>query len=219
MTRPPLPLTACLFLAAVVGAAGCGHATRVRPVQKGAVALRAELGGPLGRVEGNLIPLPLATVGAGYGMGPRWDLEGNVHLTTALFGVAGLDVGSTVLLLEPNGARPALAATARLHGFTNFEDFRAWAELTPSVSWDLGERVIPYASGTVLAQFAGGPPLFAVGGGAVVRLGKSSLQLEARWYQPGYESRNLPAAWVGVGGQGAFGFVVGYQLQLGGAAR
>ncbi len=172
----PLALAAALVLAAA-----CGHVTKVRPTPKGSLDAEAALGGPLGKVEDLTLPLPLLTAGASWGLTDRCDLDAHVDLTTLYFGVAGLDVGSTCLALPQQGALPALAANARLYGFTDLRGVRAYLELTPSLSWQLGGPFLAYVSGTGFVQFAGGWPLFAVAAGGRAQLGSSGLQLELRW--------------------------------------
>ncbi len=204
--------------AMLVSGWGCGHTTAVRPVEQGVVAAEVALGGPIADV-GPVIPLPLSTAGARYGIHPRVDVGAHLHLTSLAFGVVGADVGSTWLLLEQNGAIPAIAANGRLYGFTDVQvgQPRAFLELTPSVSWLLGDRYLTYVTGSGLVQFAGGRPLFSVGAGEEVRFGNFSLQAELRWYQPDYETTFTVVDWSPVFGMGGWGAVVGASYRFGGA--
>ena len=128
-----------LWLGAAVlalASAGCGHGTSLRPAPEGAVRAEVALGGPIARVNSAITsPLPLVTAGASYGAGDRFDVSAHAHLTALAFGVAGLDVGSTALLL--GGDRWALSGTGRLYGFTELSrgQPRAYleAQLAPSV--------------------------------------------------------------------------------------
>jgi len=194
----------------------CGHVSKLRPTPKGAIAAEAAFGGPVGMVESYTLPLPLLTAGASYGVHDRFDVDAHAHLTAALLGVAGVDVGSTGLLLEQGGAVPAVSLTGRLYAFANAQAFAPYFELTPVASWKLFDRYSAYVSGTALFQFLGGRPLFAVGGGGRAQLGASGLQLELRWYEPDYVSTNLPTRWYGVGPLGAWGFVLAYDYRFGG---
>ena len=206
-----------LLISVVFGAFGCGHATAVRPVPKDSVAIEAAVGGPLADV-GLVIPMPLSTVGARYGIHERGDVGAHLHATSLAFGIVGADVGTTWLLLEEDGAIPAIAANGRLYGFADpaAGGARAYLELTPSVSWLLGDRFLTYASGSAFVQFAGGTPLFSLAVGEQVQFGRFALQLEARWYEPEYDTTFTVVDWRPIGGQGGFGAVLGMSYRFGG---
>jgi hypothetical protein len=204
-------------MVAAIGAFGCGHTTAVRPVPKDAVTVEAEVGGPLANV-GMVIPVPLSTVGVRYGFHERGDVGASLHATSLAFGVVGADVGTTWLLHEEHGIVPAVASNGRLYAFTDTSvgGPRTYMELTPSVSWLLGDRYLTYASGSAFAQFAGGPPLFSAAVGEQVQLGRFALQLEARWYEPEYNTTLTVVNWMPMGGHGGFGSVLGVSYRLGG---
>ncbi len=195
-------------------AVGCGHVTKTRPTPEGQVALEGSLGGPMARVSGRVLPLPLTTLGASYGVSDRADVHAHLHGTAAVFGIAGVDVGSTLLLLEALGARPAVALTSRLYGFTDFEAFRPYLEVTGAASYLIRERVAAFVSASGLAQTQAWP-VWAVGAGAELRLGRAGLQLEGRWYQPHQPTRFNVVDWQGPGGQGAFGALLGARYRFG----
>lgn len=180
------------------------------------------LGGPLVRV-GPVIPAPLSTVGARHGVAERIDVAAHAHLTSLSFGVAGLDVGGSWLALAQDGAIPALSLGGRVYGFTSVlasrqAPPRAYLEVSPTVSYLLGERFLSYASATGLVQLAGGRPLLSLAVGEEVRLRRWGVQLEARWYQPDYATRFNAADWQGVAGMGALGAVLGVSYRFGGDA-
>lgn len=203
-------------------ATGCGLTTQVRPIPRGAVQVEAAVGGPLVDL-GPVVPVPLSTAGVRYGLGERVDVAAHAHLTTLAFGDAGLDVGGDWLVLAQDGAVPALSLGGRLYGFGNVlasRPFnpRAWLEVSPALSYLLGGRFLSYVSGTGLVQFAGGRPLLALAVGEELWLDPWGVQLEARWYQPGDDSRFHAADWVGIGGRGALGAVLGIRYRFGGKA-
>lgn len=199
---------------------GCGHGTALRPTPKGALRAEVEMGGPIAHVNSAItVPMPLSTTGVAWGAGDFWDLSAHVHLTSLAFDVAGLDVGSTALLAS--GGRWALAGTGRLYGFTELQRGQPRiymeAQLAPSF------QVVPgwvtlFASGTALVQWAGGPPIPALGAGAQLRLGRFALQGEWRWYGMATPTQFAVVDWWSVGGQGAWGVVVSASWRFGGAS-
>ncbi len=207
-------------LALVACGLGCGHTAVVRPVPKGAIQPELQLGGPIARVNGALtLPLPLVTAGARYGLSDKLDLSLNAHLTTLLFGVAGLDFGSAYLAMEQEGARPAVTVAGRLYGFMDVPPRggpRPYAELAGTASWKARGWLTPYVSASALVQFAGAWPLLSAGAGAELSLGRFGLQAEARWYAPYDDSRFAVVDWWSVGGWGAWGVVFGLSYRLGG---
>jgi len=73
----------------------CAPARYVKPLDKGQHALQVNLGGPIAKVPGiGVIPMPLSTVGYGYGLKEHLTLFGNLHTTSLLFGVGQVDLGA-----------------------------------------------------------------------------------------------------------------------------
>jgi hypothetical protein len=198
---------------------GCGHGASLRPAPKGTVRAEVEFGGPIAHVNSAITtPLPLSTAGASYGAGDVYDVSAHAHLTALAFGVAGLDVGSTALLLDRG--RFAVAGTGRLYGFADLRRGQPRlyleAQLAPSV------QVVPgwlsaFASATALVQLAGGPPIPALGAGAQVQLGAVALQGEWRWYGMATPTQFVVVDWWSVGGQGAWGVLLSASYRFGGA--
>ena len=199
---------------------GCGLSTQVRPVPRGTVEVEAAAGGPLVRL-GPVIPVPLSTVGARYGVADRVDVAAHAHLTALTFGVAGLDVGGSWLPLEQRGAVPAVSLGGRLYGFAQVLTERgaaprAYLELSPTVSWLFAERFLSYATASGLVQFAGGRPLWSLAVGEEVALEPWGVQLELRWYEPATATRFAAVDWVDAGGWGVLGAVLGVRYRFGG---
>lgn len=79
----------------VIALFSCAPARYVKPLMKGEHALQVDMGGPIAKVPGiGVIPLPLTTVGYGYGLNENLTLFGNLHTTSLLFGVVQADVGT-----------------------------------------------------------------------------------------------------------------------------
>jgi hypothetical protein len=206
------------FLAVL--ASGCGLATHVRPVPPGTLALEAAVGGPVADL-GVPVPLPLATVGASYGVAESVDVHAHAHLTPLVLGTAGLDVGATWLSVGEDGWRPAVSLTGRAYGFSDLSTGALfYGEAGAAASWLLGERFLTYLSARGLYDALERDVLWAVGTGVQVPFGRFALQAEASWYAPGYDTSASPVSWASVGGRGAFGVVLGASFLFGdGGAR
>jgi hypothetical protein len=203
------------LLAAGIVATGCGHATRVRPTPAGQLEASLEFGGPIGRVEGYPLPLPLATFGASYGITDRADAFVGVHLTPLLFGVVGLDLGGDFMPLMDQGPWPALNLTGRAYLFSTGRTARPYLEVDATFSKRLADRFVTFVSGQSMLQFSGGPPLFGLSAGEELVLDAWSIQLEARWYEPGYDTVGVPTEWWSIGGTGSFGMMLGVRRRFG----
>ncbi len=221
-TRVARGLAAVGGLGPLVLLLGCGVTTQVRPVARGTWGVEAAAGGPLVRLYGIVLPVPLSSAGVRYGVAKRADVAAHVHLTSLTFGLAGVDVGGSWLAVEQAGAVPAVSVGGRLYGFAQVlpgrdASPRAYLELSPAVSYLFAERFLSYASASGLVQFAGGRPLLSLALGEEVRLASSwGLCLEARWYEPQALTRFHAVDWVNVGERGALGVMLGARYHFGG---
>jgi len=209
-----------LVLAGVLAlSSACGLPAHVRPVPRGTVAAEASVGGPAVLLGAVPVPLPLATVGASYGVAERMDVHAHLHLTPLLLGTAGLDIGATWLPLAEEGWRPALSLTGRAYGFSDLSSGALfYGELSAAASYLLRERYLTYLSTTALHDALAGDVLWAVGVGGQVPFDRFALQLEVNWYWPSYDAAAAPVTWASPGGRGALGLVLGLSYRFGGAA-
>ena len=203
-----LPLCALLLV-------GCGHISKLRPTPKGQVSAEVALGGPFARVNKAIIPLPLTTVGASYGVAERFDLGAHFHGTAAAFKIAGLDIGGSRQALVQKGAVPAVTLVGRLFGFTDFRSgFQPYLELGVTGSYRIVERFSPYLNFSSLIQ-TNAPPLIAAGAGVEVEFGRFAAQAEFRWFSPNRPTYFNAVEWQGLGGLGAAGLLLGFRYTFG----
>lgn len=74
----------------------CAPARYVKPLNQGEHALQANFGGPITKVPGiGAIPLPLTSIGYGYGLRNRVSVFANIHTTSLLFGIGQFDIGAS----------------------------------------------------------------------------------------------------------------------------
>lgn len=190
--------------------AGCGHVAVVDTTPEGRVQVEGALGGPVVNI-GALVPVPLTTLGARYGLSDRVDVAAHAHLTPLAFGTLGADVGGAVRLVDAEGAVPRVTLSSRVYGFGALRGGAlGLVEATVATGYSFADdRVKLYLAPTLLQPFASSPINFSVGAGAAGRVGNTEFQLEARWYQPTVDNRFAAANWVGISNQGALGFVLG----------
>ncbi len=208
----------CLLLCLGVLSSACGLPAHVRPVPRGTLAVEAAVGGPAALLGGVPVPLPLATVGASYGVTEAMDVHAHAHLTPLLLGTAGLDLGATLLARPEDAWRPALSLTGRVYGFSDLSSGALFhGEVSAAASYLLRGRFLTYASTAALYDALAGDVMWAVGVGAQVPFQRFALQLEANWYWPSYDAAAAPVSWVSLGGQGSFGLVLGASYRFGGS--
>lgn len=82
-----------LFLSIVFFFSQCAPSRYIRPLAEKEHAVTANLGGPLIGFAGTTIPVPLSSVGYGYGLNNKTTLFGSVHTTALLYGTLQTDIG------------------------------------------------------------------------------------------------------------------------------
>jgi hypothetical protein len=188
---------------------------KLRPTPRGQITAELELGGPFAKVGSAVIPLPLTTLGASFGIAEHVDLSAHLHPTAALFKIAGLDVGAAWQPLMQNGAVPAVTLVGRLFGFTDFQSgFQPYLELGATGSYRLAERFSPYLNVSTLVQ-TNAVPLLAIGAGVEVTFGRVALQAEFRWFSPNRPTLFNAVEWQSIGGLGAVGAMLGIRYTFG----
>ncbi len=118
----------------------CAPARYVKPLDKGQHALQVNLGGPIAKVPGiGVIPMPLSTVGYGYGLKEHLTLFGNLHTTSLLFGVGQVDLGAAYRCWTRKNMgitlQPTLNVAVDFYTGAN----RFWPQLDANYYWDYAE--------------------------------------------------------------------------------
>lgn len=133
----PLRLTAGLRLGLqTVLAAGlalgpaCAGQNLSRTVGKGNGEVHASLGGPFFERLGPPIPVPNVNIGGRYGLHEIVDVDANVNLLAAAYGIMAIDAAAVIQIVRVP-RRFAFSGTGRLHTFGDLDDapgFRAYPE-------------------------------------------------------------------------------------------
>lgn len=144
--------------------AGCSTTRSVRPVGEGKWAAGGSIGGPLFTNLGPPIPAPMVSAYARRGLDARTDLDFGLYFP--VIAATGFDVGASRLLVDQDGAWPAVMGGGRLLAFANAlvlsgEDPngkpygfspRLFEELYANASWRVGEASLAWAGISLFLQ-------------------------------------------------------------------
>lgn len=228
-------LTSALALVTLSALTGCMTTHLARPVGAGNTRVHASLGGPLIRLGGATLPLPITTLGVAHGLGDDVDVHADLHPTAAVFNPGA---GSTPLLGVDAGVawhpiprhRSALTLGATLYGFGNKLDATVFADAWVAggirpVSWlflSIGlhnQLRIGSSDREVSQRSFWAPTAFALVSFGPFR--RVSIDVEARWYSFTENASRVAPDWVATGPVGALGVLLGlsYQFPQGGGPR
>ncbi len=207
--------------------AACGVMNGARPLNPGQHALGLTVGGPMLSAAGLHLPLPNAVLEGRSGLPRLWDrkldINYGLNLTAIAFGQAGVHLGASWLLVDPQGWRPAVSLTNRVFFYTNAldrtkENREWWAadQVEVITSWEwrqhllylgLAEAIDLRIPSLLLSPFVG------------VELGtpgdRVRFQLEGRWYAVNRNPTSANIDWISPG-PGALGVSAGFAVSLGG---
>jgi hypothetical protein len=213
--------------------AGCAVSRGIAPLAQGEHAVQISVGGPMMNLQGAPVPLPISSVGYGYGIDGRTHVHGAIYLTQLAFGVGGLDVGVATEMLSADGPRPRIMGDFTLYMF--FGDtakggaeggFRLFPDLNLTITWDIGKwdhhvyvgfdnffqpfpvfrfYPTPYLGAEVKSGPSGQPHV-----GVIAELGYVAFWEDTTVLMP---------EWVGINNQGAVSFKLGLNVYFGGAKR
>jgi hypothetical protein len=204
-----------LALAAAIG--GCTPTHAVRPLGRGHGVIDAAVGGPLVRLAGADVPMPILSLGGGYGV--RDDAELTLHgdVTAGVFGVLHLEPGAAYHpIVRAEGLAPTLTLAGSIHLLTNLQDTLVAPQLSAAAAWRLRRRHLIYLgldTGLPLGareRLIVGPLL-----GGEARIGRAGVSLEVKWLAPNYDITPTAPDWLSPGGRGYFAVLLGASYYLG----
>jgi hypothetical protein len=197
---------------------GCATTHQVRPLGRGNAAVHASVGGPLLGLFGGVLPVPVVSVGGGYGVSDTLDVTLHLDVTSAAFGALHIDPGvAWHPLISEGGPRPTLTLGGSLHVLTDFTATLVAPDLMLAAAWRIARRHLVYAG--VDAALAVRTTARALGGpflGGEVRLGKRlGLALELKWLAPWYDTAAVAPSWIAPGGYGYLSALLGVNVYIG----
>lgn len=101
----------------------CSPVRTVVPLQKQEKHITASFGGPLIRFSGLIIPVPLTSVSASYGISDHYTLNAGLHATSLAFGVIQTEASVTANILKVNDSKWGVSTTP---GFYFMTDVWKW---------------------------------------------------------------------------------------------
>jgi hypothetical protein len=115
-----------ILIVAITSFISCAPSRFVKPLAKGEKAAGANFGGPLIGFAGTVIPIPLTSMYAGYGLNDRTTLFGSIHTTSIPYGVFQTDIGATFGLWSKDSLRTGLSISPALNIAANRASFKLW---------------------------------------------------------------------------------------------
>lgn len=216
--------SAFLFLI-LVTVFSCAPSHFVKPLQKGEKALNAAVGGPLIGFANTVIPVPLSSLTAGYGI--KEDLTGfaTIHTTSLLFGLGHLELGLVKEVFPQKEWRPALCLTPQVDIVTDFQHaFKCWPVLELNARWKDRKKESFFYLGLsnwfeLSSTRAGEEPqqhfwIFNPHIGRTFVRQKWDYTIEAKWLAPNIERLPNVVDYKGPGHMGAFGIYFGITRKL-----
>lgn len=108
-----------LFIIAVVILASCSGTRHVIPLKKGESAISADLGGPLFKFSGLVIPMPLTSLAYSRGISDNFTLTGSLHTTSMLFGVFHLEGNGLTRVFKWNEDKSGISVSPGFHAMVD----------------------------------------------------------------------------------------------------
>lgn len=215
------------LIAALLALVSCAPSRYVRPLEKDELAVSGSFGGPLFKNFGAPIPVPFATVSAGYGLGEKLTGFAGFNLTSLSFANLQFDLGVSRLLLEAKGARPGISITPSANLILGMREgaFHFYPSVEANAFWEYGERKSYFYAGLNTWLALNGArahgdeqpqhllPTLQVG--HVLTGAKWDLQVDMKWGNFSAQSGDATIEWSGLAGNGAVGIFLGVTKRFG----
>jgi hypothetical protein len=206
----------------------CAPSRYVRPLAEKEHAATANLGGPLIGFGGAVIPIPLTSIGYGYGLNTQTTVFGNLHTTALLYGTLQTDIG-VCRTIANIGARSMLTGNLLFNAAVS--------------KWDGEGRIWPQVDFNYIYQFTKSGNSFVYAGlgnwfelsakraheqeqkkhvffnpqiGIQYTHNRWNYRFEAKGLALGIPNQPNAVDYKGIGGKGAVGIYFGITLCFGG---
>jgi hypothetical protein len=136
-----------IFIIIVLFTHGCAVHKSLMPLGSGNIEADISLGGPFIPLIEPKIPTPYASAGINYGLSERVNVEGNLHITSLFYKVAGIEAGAAYFPLLNEGLIPAVGIQPRLLFYSSLKSdidsrFRLYPLISGTAAWEWGSGII-----------------------------------------------------------------------------
>lgn len=220
-------LFAVLVCTIVATIQGCAPSRFVRPLNKGATAISANIGGPLIQYGSGVIPLPLSSIAVGHGYSNNVTGFAGLHTTALLFGVIQTDIGVVKKITNQNKWLPAISVSPVANMmFDKWEKkFSFFPQVDAHAYWEYGKKKSMAYAGIsnwidLHSKRADGRPqtthwLPTMQAGNTFCSNNWAYTVELRWVAPNQSNKNLIVEYKAPGNSGAMGVYFGVTRSLG----
>lgn len=125
-----------MFLSFVVFQS-CMPTRMIKPLKKGEKAVGAHFGGPMINFAGAPIPVPFTSITGATGIKDDFTAFGSIHTTSALFGVAQVDLGVLKQIYQSQDSTFGITVTPQVNmAIDRWEgNFKLWPVLDINAYW------------------------------------------------------------------------------------
>ena len=205
---------------------GCAAHTNLTPLGKGNVDAAVSFGGPFIPVAETKIPTPYLSMGANYGVTDQINIDGNLHITSLFYQVAGFDFGATWFPTLNKGLVPTWGVQPRLFMLASLKTdvssrIRIYPLVSNSAAWQLGDGLI-YAGFDFIVPLTESDYddeaekiIFSPFTGYRWNLGKSlRLLTELKWHGANVQGDQLAVEYITIGGYGALSLMLSLEKRF-----
>ncbi|MEI7595060.1 MAG: hypothetical protein WCK02_04870 [Bacteroidota bacterium] len=96
-------------------AASCSTSKFVKPLEKGEQAAGFNLGGPIIKMGGAIMPIPYTSLDYAFGLSNKTTAYGSIHTTALAYGVFQAELGFISNLKQQNGLCPAISVSPSMN--------------------------------------------------------------------------------------------------------
>jgi len=114
----------------------CSSVKTLKPLGKNQHQIDAAVGGPFVTTGGMTIPVPYAVAGYAYGLNDKLNVQGSLHITTALYKTFGAELGVGYEILRQDNWIPEIFLDARAFIGTDIKQTMFMPILTPVLSYE-----------------------------------------------------------------------------------
>jgi len=122
----------------------CGPANFVSPLKKEQEAITISLGGPIAKLEGYNVPMPLLSTSYAKGIDSLTSLYGTFYITSALFKTFHIDGGFLYQFIAPYNFQPGFSISPFFILMTNLNlpDTKLYPSTNLNLYWKLNNDLI-----------------------------------------------------------------------------